>query len=105
MRALIACAGCSIVRAFTAEVMGMKSPMLIALAVLALVVMPANTQAQKIHTEITADTTIGNRVAFQNHNLSFLPYSLGGCSYSAVRRDNNVLCKRAYLLRFGIPYR
>ena len=50
-------------RAFTAEVMGMKNPMLIALAVLALVVMPANTQAQKIHTEITADTTTGNRVA------------------------------------------
>ena len=41
----------------------MKNPMLIALAVLALVVMPANTQAQKIHTEIAADTTTGNRVA------------------------------------------
>jgi hypothetical protein len=40
----------------------MKNPMLIALAVLALVVMPAKSQAQRIHPEIIGDTTSGNRV-------------------------------------------
>jgi hypothetical protein len=40
----------------------MKNPMLFALTVLALVVMPANAQAQRIHQEIIADTITGNRV-------------------------------------------
>jgi hypothetical protein len=40
----------------------MKNPMLIALTVLALVVMPANAQVAKSHPEITANTTIGNVV-------------------------------------------
>ena len=41
----------------------MKNPMFMVLAVLALVGMPANAQAQKLHPEITANTTTGNVVA------------------------------------------
>ena len=42
----------------------MKKLMLfIALAVLALVVMPANIQAQRVHPEVNSGTSSGNRVA------------------------------------------
>jgi hypothetical protein len=40
----------------------MKNPILFALTVQALLVMPANAQAPRIHTDIVADTTTGNRV-------------------------------------------
>jgi hypothetical protein len=41
----------------------MKHPIRFALAVLALVAMPAYSQVARVHTELTADTTTGNRVA------------------------------------------
>jgi len=71
----------------------MKNPMLfMALAVLALVVMPANPQVARIHPEITANTTTGNVVATH--------MAAGGGWYTLIVLTNLGTTVATYTVRF-----
>ena len=89
----------------------MKNPILFALTVQALVAMPAYSQVARVHPELVADTTTGNRVATHmaaggGWNTLIVLINLGTTPANYTLKFYGILAlRRRFLSRIPIPKR